>query len=116
MRIDVTRPLKNFNGQVLAERDASGVERPITLRDLCCAALTNATPGETLQGTEKMRRFTLAQRIYTDDVAELLADDIVLLKKIIDTLYNVVIVGAAWTALEEGETSAPAAPAAKRGK
>lgn len=115
MRIDVTRPLKNFNGQVLAERDAAGAERPITLRDLCCTALTNTAPSEVLQGTEKMRRFALAQRIYTDDVAELLADDIVLLKKIIDSLYSVVIVGAAWTALEEGG-SGLATPAAKRGK
>jgi hypothetical protein len=106
MRINVVQPLSNYNGQILVERDQEGKEKAILLRDLCCVALTANIPNETLVGTEKLKRFVLAQNIFKNDIVELTADDIVLVKKLIDSIYNIVLVGAAWSALENAEPPA----------
>ncbi len=101
MKIDVSRNLVNYTGKLMVERNAEGVENPISLRDLCCIALTTpVAAAEVLSGVEKVRRFTLAQRIYSENVLEIPVEDIALIKKLIDSHYNTIVVGAAWTLLE----------------
>jgi hypothetical protein len=101
MKIDVTRPLLGFNGKPIPAAGEGGEARPLLLRDVLCMALTATVQGEQpVVGTEKVRRFVLAQRVFQETEPDLSAEDIALCKGLLDKVYGVVVVGPAWLMLD----------------
>lgn len=98
MKLDMTQQLVGLDGQGL---EANG--EPITLRRVCCQALTAVFPDEqNLEGEAKVKRYELARRIYGDDAVELPAEDVVMLKRLVAKMYGPLIVGQAWRMLDPG--------------
>lgn len=64
---------------------------------------------EGIDGTEKVRRFNLAQRIVDGGVVDLAAEDVVLIKTLLSKLYGPLVVGRAYAMLESGGATEPAA-------
>lgn len=113
MKIRVTTPLMNYDGKAhqTPKEDNSGKLRDVLLRDVLCTALTSSPKDEQLLGVEKVRRFSLAQRVYSEDEIEFSAEDIVLCKTLIDKAYPTAVVAPAWMLLDPVQN--PARKAAK---
>jgi len=74
----------------------------LTLRDVSLTAITNPNQGEK-DGIVKFRRGLLAHRIAENDVLELPAEDITLLKQLINDAYpSPVVIWNAFSVLEPG--------------
>lgn len=101
MQLDVSAPLIGYTGQPLVEGDAR-----LILREIACNALAAVIPGETLSGVQKIERMALAKRIWRSGTLEpgplsLSAEEIVLLKAVINAVYlSPVVVAAAWDVLD----------------
>jgi len=102
-RVDVTQPLLSFTGEPI---QANG--KPLTLRNACCNVLGATFDGEKLEGKDKVARYALAQRIHSELSPFLTAEEIALLKKLLDVGYGVLVVGAAWTILDPAPPMAQA--------
>jgi len=87
--------------------------KPLTLRAVACMALTGHHPQENIDGLEKVRRFTLAQRIHVQDLVEMTVEEVALVKLLINQTYGTVVVAPAWALLDP--PSAPPAPKEKPG-
>lgn len=99
---DVTITLQNilvtldrfFNGQLdqeglKAQLDLVIKENPpLQLKDVCLNSLANPKQEEKITATEKFRRGLLGHKIAEANELELPAEDIVLLKKVIDETYT----------------------------
>ncbi len=99
MKIDITQQLVGYNGEPI-QNGASA----LTLRSVCCEALTAAYPEEKLAGEEKVRRFELARLLYAEDEPDVSVEDLALVKQLVGKGYGPVVVGPAWLLLD------PAAP------
>lgn len=103
MQLDVTQPLRSFDGRPITEPvddTPDAAQRPVVLRSLMCNALVATLPGETVIGDEKFRRFLLAQRIATQDVVPFKVEELALVKRLIGIAYGTLLVGAAWLLLD----------------
>ena len=95
MKINVAVILNDLSGNPIK----SG-ESDLTLREVCVNSLLMNKPNESVEGTEKLARYTLAQRINDSDVAELTVEELAKIKKLIAELYTTIVTGAAYAALE----------------
>lgn len=79
-------------------KNADDTETPpedFTLKDAIIEALTLPEPqNKAVDGKEKMRRWTLAQRIYNSESIMLSADEIVLIKDLVDKRFAAPLVVA----------------------
>jgi len=90
MKIDVTKVLKDFDDNPIMDvKNGETVEATIRM------AIVNAllTPSKNDKGTEKLEKFTLAQRVYGDDEVDLNEDEIKLIKDKIGELFAPMVVG-----------------------
>lgn len=72
----------------------------LTLRDVCLTAIANPQQGEK-DGTKKFRKGLMARMIAKNDVLELAAEDITLLKQTVNEAYATpLIVWNAWSILD----------------
>ena len=95
MKIDFGQAIVNYAGvQLHVDGD------PVTLRSVCCTALTATIPDEKISGMDKVGRFTLAQRIFSAESPDLTVEEISLIKRLLDSTYATVIVGPAWLLLD----------------
>lgn len=77
---------------------------PLTLATVCCNSLLGTYRDEpNLQGTEKMKRFSLAMKINAAPGVSLTAEDVTELKTLIGKAYVALIVGQAWLMLDPPE-------------
>ena len=97
MKIDFTKKFTNFVGEVLTEATS---KREMTLGEVCIEALLAVDKSETLDGMEKVRRYNLAQDIYSGKKDSLTSEDIVLLKELIGKYYTPIVVGQAFPLLD----------------
>lgn len=95
MIVSVVQELTDFSGAVLKIGD-----EPLTLRRVCVEALLAQHPGETADGTEKLKRFQLAQKIHGGDAVDLAAEEVVLVKRLIGVAYAPLASGQAWLMLD----------------
>lgn len=106
MIIDVTRKLLSYTGEPISI--APG-KPDATLRYCCCEALMAPHAEDaSLSGEEKVRRFGLAQAIYTTAAPDLSHEDATLLRKLISRHFGTLVVGAAWPLFEAGQRMAEA--------
>lgn len=96
MKINFDKAITDLNGNPLKEGDEE-----ITLKGVCVSALMAAFPDEKLPGTDKLKRFRLADAIYSaNGPLEVSSEDISLLKKLVGDGWGVLIVGRALPLLE----------------
>lgn len=95
MQIDVDRVMTTLDGQQITYQDG----KPLTLRTVCIDALLKADD-PTLKGTDKLRRYQLAQYIDKGGAVELSSAEIQEIKDLVAKEFRTLIVGQAWPALE----------------
>jgi hypothetical protein len=102
MKLDVTQVLTGYDGEIIHEADDDGkvTDKATTLRIACARALMGHIQGEDIKGEEKLRRFTLARRIYKEDVVSLTVEEAALIKSLVGRFYVTNVVGAVWELLE----------------
>lgn len=100
--INFTEVLTDMEGKPLTESSklpgSNGAVVDVTLRKICQNALLSNDPK--MSGEEKIKRYILAQRIQQQDLMELSADDISLIKKEIAIYFSPLIVGKAYELLD----------------
>lgn len=97
--------MKVLLGKVLVDLDGKEIPSesgPATLCGVAVNALLAVFQDEqNLTGEEKLKRWELAVKVKNlPDPAELSADEVVLIKKLIGKAYAPIIVGQAWQMLE----------------
>lgn len=65
----------------------------LTLGMVCVQALLSNDKDENIDGVEKMRRYELAKQIYSGNIDEIKAEEVVLLKKLVGKFFAIVIAG-----------------------
>ena len=98
-KINVNIQLKDFDGTDLTEGQGPA-KKNITCKSVLINALCAPIQGENVDGTEKYKRYKLADKINKNDEAQLSAEDIVLLKMVVGKLYFPLIVGQIYDLLE----------------
>jgi len=100
---DFSRALKGLDGKPIK---AQG--KDVTLGSVSADALLapeqQANPREPapkIPGTEKVKRYELAKKVYKGGKVDVKAEDIALLKKVIAANYSALVVGQAWAMLEK---------------
>lgn len=97
MRIDVTIPVCDLSGAPVKLPDGTLLD----LRYAAVTALQTVMDGEKLDGIEKVRRYSLAVKIYNQAQPDLCAEDIALLKQLIDKIFpGPAVVAQCWSILE----------------
>lgn len=115
MRIDFSQKIKSLKGEDLPsgpdEVDPKDEKKkikapPLNLGDVCCNALLGSYDSEKgkVDGTEKLKRYNLANRIYgAKEMISFDSKEITLLKDLVALAYSVLVSGQAWEMLESGE-------------
>ena len=81
--------------------DLASMPEPLTLRMALCNALMGQYKGEeTLSGTEKVKRWRLAQDVHSKDEPYLTSEQTTMAKELIAKAYTPVVVGPAWELLD----------------
>lgn len=113
MKIDFTQKIKSLKGEDLPsgpdtvdpKDDKKKIKAPaLTLGDVCCNALLGTYDKEKIDGTEKLKRYRFADRLYgAKEMISLDSKEITLLKDLVALAYSVLVSGQAWEMLESGE-------------
>lgn len=101
MLLNVTETLKQMNGQDILEVDEKGESIPATVRTACVNALL--APVDKEAGTEKVKKYDLAMRIYKEDKVELSAEECALIKEQSGKLFAPIVVGQLFNILDGKE-------------
>ena len=92
MVIDVSKNLVQLNGKPMLDNDDTGNVVNATVK----MALVNAvlSPEQNEKGTQKIQKYELAKKIYNAEKdVEVTAEEVVLMKKCIESAYAPLIVG-----------------------
>lgn len=82
------------NGKYIETKDE------FQLKDVCVNSLMAQIEEEKIDGTEKVKRYLLAMKIQKANELELKSEEIAKLKKLIGSVYGVLVVGQAYEMLE----------------
>ena len=98
MKIDMTQPLINFDGNPIQNGDAGD----FLLGAACCNALMGdyVQERDQLSSADKVKRYALSIRIFNEAEVDLEAEDVVLIKKLMGYGYVTAVVGAAFQLLD----------------
>lgn len=102
MKINFNQEIKTIEGESIAY----GKLTITTLKDVTLQALLAVLQDEqNLGGEEKAKRWLLAMRIYSNqEDIDLMAEDVVIIKRLIGKAYGPLFVGQAWEMLEGKNT------------
>jgi len=100
MKINFSKVMLDLEQKPLKEGD-----RDLTLGPICSNALLMPFPDETdLEGTEKVKRFRLAEKLYQGGEVDVSPEEIVLIKKLASKAYAPLLVGRIYEVLDAGPT------------
>ena len=102
MKIKLEQNLKNLDNVDL-KQNVEGVEKPITLKDICINALMLQLEGDAHEGSSKASRYALGVKLYNlKEEAELTVEEISEIKKRVGKVpqYGPLIVGQCFNMLE----------------
>lgn len=95
--IDFTRVLNGLDGKPLQSEQ----KEKLTLSDVAVnALLATLDEDRQLAGTEKVKRYELARKIYGQKEVSLTPEELVMIRERIGKAYGPVVVGVAWRFLE----------------
>jgi hypothetical protein len=97
MKVNVDQVLKNMDGSSMKDVDVDGNAIDATLK----MAIVNAllAPVERESGTDKMRKFNLAQKAYAGGDIEFDLDELKLIKDRVGDIFPPLVVGTVYQAL-----------------
>ena len=100
MKIQLTQPVKNYEGKDLLEN-----KEPIKLRTVFVTALNTVPPGENgnpeiLSPDQKARIYQLSCKLYEGDSIDLSLDDRGFIKERVGKVYNALVYGQVCGLLE----------------
>lgn len=100
LAVDFTAPLNQLDGHPFVGPDGKDVAT--TLGSVAETALLSAYQDEpNLSPEDKVKRFALAEKIHLHPTdAQLTAEDVALIKKLVGKSFNALIVGEAWRLLD----------------
>lgn len=83
--------------------------KPMTIGDAALLALTATAQNESPDGLEKFRRYELAKKLKMLLEVDLSPEEVAKLKERVGAIFNVVVVGRVWDALDgkEGPVDGP---------
>ena len=104
MQVNFLIEIEDLDGQPIptVDNDGKPTNKNVTLKSISVNALQNITQEDAkMTGEEKVKRFTLAEKIYKADAPiDVSAKDVVTLKELIGKMYAPLIVARAWEILE----------------
>lgn len=113
MKVDLSFKIQKFDGSEFGDLEQDGVDEsgqpkfkvapPLTLKKACIDALiANYQDEQNLDAAKKTERGWLAQKIWssTNQMIDLSAEEITIIKALIAKRYNPLIVVLAWGALD----------------
>ena len=98
MRIDFGKVLTDFEGQPIKESPRPD-SKEVTLKTVCINALLGNGPDEKIDGTEKLRRYQLANKIHCG-TQEISIEEAKTIKELVGKAYNTIVVGQVFEILE----------------
>lgn len=107
MKISLNQKIKDLDGEAIETQIIKGKKvktEILTLGSAITQALTNNyKDDQELSGNEKVKRFTLAQKIYRkkETSVDLKVEEITLIKNLIGKSYGTLVVGQIWQILEK---------------
>ena len=104
-KIDLDTQLYNLEGAALTN-NVNGEEIPWTLGKICAHALLLERPDESLDGTVRVARFTLACQLTRGGKQEISAKDAAMLQELVGKSFTTIVVGQVWRLLD-GQTAFP---------
>lgn len=96
MKIVFSQNLYNFQQVALKSPDGA----ILTLGDICIEALLMTQANTQIDGKEKYKRYELAKALDGATEADLSAEDVTLIKKLVGDIYTPLVVGLVYDALE----------------
>ena len=95
MKLNLTVEMKTLIGEPLMMELASGVKRPLTMRDVCCESLLASRKDEDVKMLDKLHRWTLATKIWEtkESEIEISPEDAVLIKEQVNKTFTTTVVG-----------------------
>jgi hypothetical protein len=107
MKIDFSQLILSLEGQPTQYADTSGAQAPMTLKIAAVVALQAQFHGEDLSGIDKMKRFSIALKIFNATAPVLLkSDEIELVKQCVAKGWPISVVGRVWPMLDPAEAVA----------
>jgi hypothetical protein len=97
MVLNTIQALVNFNGKPLQEM-VDGKLVDITVRTVTVNVLLS--PKEKDKGTDKIRKYDLAMRIYKEDSVQLTLEEATLIKELVGEAFGPIVVGQLYKMLE----------------
>lgn len=101
MKIDVTKEIKDFEGNVLQVPTLNNQTKAATIRWACVNALMGIYQDEqNIAGEEKLKRYLLAQKVQKQKTPELASEEITLIKQLVGKNFGPPVVGPVFQVLE----------------
>lgn len=102
MLVKLNVGLKTLDGQQMIDKDGQDNAIDATLQTaIVNAVLSPLQQGQNEKGTEKVKKYDLAMKVYkSDGEVELSAEDIVLIKERIADVFSPLVVGQCFNLLE----------------
>lgn len=97
MKINFNQKLKTLEGKPLEDSLSNKV---LTLKDVCVDALLAKHGDENPTAIQKIERYQLANSIHSGKKKELTVEEVVLVKELVGSAFNVIVVGQALEMLE----------------
>lgn len=98
MKINFETPLKSLDDKDI-ETGKEGEKKPFLLKHACIEALMGDLQGENQTGEQKLKRATLAKRIYDGSEIEITPEEATLIKERIGKAYSAIVVYSAYKIL-----------------
>lgn len=96
MQIDFTATLVSLDGKSLQSESGD----TLLLGDVVTNALINQYSDENPSGVEKVKRWSIAKRVFGRADISLTADDIALIKNLVAKAYGPIVVGQVWSIID----------------
>lgn len=91
MQLQTTQTLSDLDGNVI-RNDPSPDSPVVTVRTILVNSLLMPRQEDaTLTGEEKLKRFTLAQKIHDNDVIDISAEEVIKLKTLVCQTYSTLL-------------------------
>ena len=108
MKINFDSKILDFNEKPLKENiNGKTVDSDLKFYSILALTANSKDPSKQLGGIEKVKRFTLAQKINCGGEIELTVEEISLIKQLIGEIFIVLVVGRCYELLDPKEKEIP---------
>ena len=99
MKVNVTKVIKDFNGNAIKDGEADVIARPLLVNALTLLGQDD----KELSGDDRFKRYKLAIKITDNDEVDLTSEEVSHIKGIVGKMFQPLIVGRLFDILEGNE-------------